>query len=275
MGRSHNFIIYLILALQVFTPLVKSETLWATALAGPPTDDETTSTPEDEGPTGQRWNAPTATGGRDDETTSTPEDEGPTGQRDPAPTATGGPDDEETTDDGPNTGVIAGAVVGSLAGVSLMIGAIVVAFRMGKERAARGDPETPRKSFKDTLRSIPRPVIHWTPGDPKSPSRETGLPVIQTNFPVEDPKRVAELSGTASTKPQVQARAYNQDSPGFEAQPYVRTENLGTELPAGQTAGTELPAGPDSQDWVRPQAQQLPYEMDAATPNKSLAAQKN
>ncbi|KAH7146711.1 hypothetical protein B0J13DRAFT_410608, partial [Dactylonectria estremocensis] len=172
-----------------------------------------------------------------------------------APTAAEDPNDEETTDDGPDAGVIAGAVVESLAGVGLMIGAIVVACRMGKKRVAQGDPATPRKSFKDTLRSIPRPVIHWTCGDSKNP------------------KRVAELSGTASTMPQGQVRTSNQDSSGFAAQPCERTENLGTDLPArenpgpdlpvGQTVGTERPAGPNSQGWVRTQAQQLPYEIDA------------
>ncbi|KAF5646190.1 hypothetical protein F52700_1880 [Fusarium sp. NRRL 52700] len=77
--------------------------------------------------------------------------------------------------DGPSREVIAGAVVGSIAGVALIVGAIVLAFRMG--RRSRGDTEGPGGGFRESMRSIPMPTMASHQTEPKPP-----VPVIQPVF---------------------------------------------------------------------------------------------
>ncbi|KAF4498806.1 hypothetical protein FAGAP_5003 [Fusarium agapanthi] len=77
--------------------------------------------------------------------------------------------------DGPSGGVIAGAVVGSMGGVALIVGIIILAFRMG--RRSRGDTEGPSGGFRDSMRSIPIPTMTSHQPEPKPP-----VPVIQPVF---------------------------------------------------------------------------------------------
>ncbi|CCT74838.1 uncharacterized protein FFB20_02136 [Fusarium fujikuroi] len=77
--------------------------------------------------------------------------------------------------DGPSGGVIAGAVVGSIAGVSLIVGVVILAFRMG--RRSRGDGERPGGGIRDSLRSVPMPTRAFQEPEPKPP-----VPVIQPVF---------------------------------------------------------------------------------------------
>ncbi|KAF5986249.1 hypothetical protein FBULB1_2536 [Fusarium bulbicola] len=77
--------------------------------------------------------------------------------------------------DGPSGGVIAGAVVGSITGVALIVGIIILAFRMG--RRSRGDTEGTSGGFRDSLRTIPIPTMTSPLPEPKPP-----VPVIQPAF---------------------------------------------------------------------------------------------
>ncbi|KAF5685586.1 hypothetical protein FCIRC_3372 [Fusarium circinatum] len=91
------------------------------------------------------------------------------------PEETESPTDRGTKDgDGPSGGVIAGAVVGSIAGAALIVGIIILAFRMG--RRSRGDTEGP-SGFRDSMRSIPTPTMTSHQPEPKPP-----VPVIQPVF---------------------------------------------------------------------------------------------
>ncbi|KAF4436577.1 hypothetical protein F53441_13215 [Fusarium austroafricanum] len=202
----------------------------------------------------------------------------PSATKSSEPTDTHDPDDEGG--DAPKTGVIAGAVVGSLAGIALIFGALILGFRVG--RRSRDDAEDPHRSFRDTLRSLPRPTIAWKHPEPKSPtyaiqpifvgdcdpigaSRPTPIPSHnETNSPVTSPT----YASGAETKRENELPA----SPSS-----AQTGNLvlpeGHELLAitGDPV-TELPAGPDSQGWAVTGAQQHPYEMDSTTGHRPPVA---
>lgn len=62
----------------------------------------------------------------------------------------------------PNAGVIAGAVVGSIIFMIVIIGGFLIAFRMGKRHR---DGAHRRHRFRDKLRSLGRPTITWTKHD--------------------------------------------------------------------------------------------------------------
>ncbi|KAF5592879.1 hypothetical protein FPCIR_5562 [Fusarium pseudocircinatum] len=98
------------------------------------------------------------------------------------PSSTSEPEEEESSTDGgtkggggPSGGVIAGAVVGSIAGVALIVGVIILACRMG--RRSRDDTEGSGAGFRDSMRSIPMPNMASHQPEPKPT-----VPVIQPVF---------------------------------------------------------------------------------------------
>ncbi|KAF5988880.1 hypothetical protein FCOIX_283 [Fusarium coicis] len=102
------------------------------------------------------------------------------------PSSTSEPEETESPTDegtkgggGPSGGVIAGAVVGSIAGVALIAGFIILAFKMG--RRSRDDDEGRGGGFRDSLRSMPMPTSVSHQPEPKPT-----VPVIQPVYVEEN-----------------------------------------------------------------------------------------
>jgi hypothetical protein len=91
-----------------------------------------------------------------------------------------------------NTATIAGAVVGAVVGVGLLSGALFAAYRMGRRRANHIDLETPRKSFRDTLSSLPRPTVSWKRPDPPALT-PVCQPILLGDKTIEEENRFSEL----------------------------------------------------------------------------------
>lgn len=170
----------------------------------------------------------------------------------PSPTGDGG-------SDGPSTGTIVGAVIGALAGVAAIVGALIIGFRMGRRHSPPDNQEAgTKKSFKDTLSSLPRPTISWTrPGTKKSlgSGEQNAVSVHQANFP-DDATRTstmgpAELPNPVSHRPDNQAHTL---------QP-INTQNR----PAAgvEYSQAELSTGLEAQVWARSESRPWPYEVDA------------
>ncbi|KAM0426119.1 hypothetical protein ACHAPT_008750 [Fusarium lateritium] len=188
----------------------------------------------------------------------------PTLTSNPTPTSTNTStekDGENKADGGPNAGTIAGAVVGSVAAVALIIGALFLGFRMGRRHQAQDDNETqPRgfgRSLRDTVESIPRPVLTWHRPKPKHRPEEPPVAFLQMNVP--------EDGGGSDTKAESEAVP----SPGSRGQVMTPTQGspqpIDGQIQHGESLGAELPTGLDSQGWVRSESHPLPYEADSTT----------
>ncbi|KAM5347315.1 hypothetical protein ACJ41O_010320 [Fusarium nematophilum] len=223
----------------------------------PTTPTSTTDTEITSDPITTEDTSTTATGGGDakapDTTSSSPE---PTETRDPG-------------DGGPDAGVIAGAVVGSIAGVTLIIGGIILGFRMGRKASPQDDAEDRPKSFRDTLRSLPRPTVTWTGPEPKDAPVNSPQPIFQPTVVAEEPGTEAKLcteqsASQVSRSDVVTPIQVSPMSPGPSAwavhAPGARAEN----------PGVELPADPGSQGWARTESHPLPYEIDSTAAHKPL-----
>ncbi|KAH7265893.1 hypothetical protein B0J15DRAFT_235661 [Fusarium solani] len=157
---------------------------------------------------------------------------------------------------GPSSGVIAGAVVGALAGIALIACALIIGFRMGRRHPRLDNQESgPKKSFRDTISSFPRPAIGWSrPNAKETPKNDlqNDVSVLQVNFSDDaTAKRASELPSPAqSPVNQVQSIP-----PPISPQPYSTD--------AVESHRVELPTGLESQGWARSDAHPLPYEVDA------------
>lgn len=78
---------------------------------------------------------------------------------------------------GPSGGVIAGAVVGSLAGLILLASVLYVGIRIGRKRVAEGKTG----GFRDELKALPRPRVSvaWTRSPANTPG-EAGISPSQS-----------------------------------------------------------------------------------------------
>ncbi|RSL68675.1 hypothetical protein CEP54_002716 [Fusarium duplospermum] len=96
------------------------------------------------------------------------------------------PKSSETGKGGPSLGVIAGAVVGALAGVAMLAGALILGFRMGRRHPQLDNQGTkPKKGIWDTISSLPRPTIAWSrPNTKGTPERDlqNDVSVLQVHF---------------------------------------------------------------------------------------------
>ena len=97
-------------------------------------------------------------------------------------TTTSPPESTTTTSEpsaggGPSGGVIAGAVVGSLAGLILLASVLYVGIRIGRKRAAEGKTG----GFRDELKALPRPRVSvaWTRSPANTPG-EAGISPSQS-----------------------------------------------------------------------------------------------
>ncbi|KAL2686831.1 hypothetical protein Neosp_004373 [[Neocosmospora] mangrovei] len=199
--------------------------------------------------------------------TSTAESDLPSQTDDPRPIQT------ETGKDGPSPGVIAGAVVGALAGVALIACALIIGFRMGRRHPTPDNENSgSKKTFRDTISSFPRPTIAWSrPNANETPERDlqNDVSVLQVNFTDDaTAKRTSELPSPAqSPVNQVQSIP-----PPISPQPYSTT--------AVEAHRVELPTGLESQGWARSDAHPLPYEVDSqpqthevdGTPNNRISS---
>ncbi|KAJ4266117.1 hypothetical protein NW762_004095 [Fusarium torreyae] len=172
-----------------------------------------------------------------DPTTSTPD----SASRTSMPTETNESADD---DNGPSSGVIAGAAVGSVAGVGLIIGIFFVAFRMGRRRSSRPDDEAPSRSLKDRLKALPRPQVTWsTPGSEQQAAYQK--PELSASQEIQ---RRGELE---QASPQI--------SNGSAAPATSNTQVY----ESGGNPQFELPA---DRNWTRPGSPlPPPYEMDSNT----------
>lgn len=184
----------------------------------------------------------------------------------PSSTSTDDSDSESRTDDtrpsepgkgGPSPGVIAGAVIGALAGVALIAGALILGFRIGRQHPALDNQESgSKKTFRDTISSLPRPTIAWSrPNAKGTPERDlqNDVSVLQVNFSDDTTtKRASELPSPAPQSPVNQVQSI---PPPISPQPYSTA--------AVESHRVELPTGLESQGWARSDAHPLPYEVDA------------
>ncbi|EEU45298.1 uncharacterized protein NECHADRAFT_80854 [Fusarium vanettenii 77-13-4] len=177
------------------------------------------------------------------------------------PSATSTDDSDDTRSSGierggPSPGVIAGAVVGALAGIALIACALIIGFRMGRRHPQLDNQESgSKKSFRNTISSFPRPAIARSrPNDNGTPERDlqNDVSVLQVNFSDDaTAKRASKLPSPAqSPVSQVQSIP-----PPISPQPYSTT--------AAESHRVELPTGIESQGWARSDAHPLPYEVDA------------
>ncbi|WAO90029.1 Hypothetical protein NCS54_00743600 [Fusarium falciforme] len=118
----------------------------------------------------------------------------------------------ETGKGGPRPGVIAGAVVGALAGVALIAGALILGFRMGRRHPQLDSQESgPKRSFRDTMSSLPRPTIAWSrPNAKRTPESDiqNDVSVLQVGFSDDTAaKRASELPSPAPQSPVNQAES--------------------------------------------------------------------
>ncbi|RMJ14708.1 hypothetical protein CDV36_005606 [Fusarium kuroshium] len=221
------------------------------------------------------WPTTSSTTSSNEPTTVTVTGSRPTLPGDPIPPATstddsdsesqtGAPRPSEAGKGGPNSGVIAGAVVGALAGVALLAGTLLLGFRMGRRHPQLGNQETrPNKSFRDTINSLPRPTIAWSrPKAKGTPERDlqNDVSVLQVNFSdATTGKRTSELPSPAPQKPVNQTQII----PPPTSQPYSTA--------TVESYRVELPTGPESQGWARSDAHPSPYEVDG-TPNNRTSS---
>ncbi|KAM0438565.1 hypothetical protein ACHAPT_001317 [Fusarium lateritium] len=123
-----------------------------------------------------------------DDTTSNPTNNSRTST---APTSTAV--ETEGNDNKLGAGVIAGIVVGSVAGVVLIACALVMAFRMGRKKGLRDDPENSRKSLVDRLRAFPRPALVW-----RHPDSTAGGGMVETKAELPASSEVPRPAGTVN-----------------------------------------------------------------------------
>ncbi|RSL46571.1 hypothetical protein CEP54_013773 [Fusarium duplospermum] len=183
---------------------------------------------------------------------------------DPTPTETKSMLDKDTDDEegaGLDASTIAGAVVGSVAAVTLIGGALVLGFRMGRRHHDQDDDEILPPSFgrslRNTMSSIPRPAVTWHRPEPKQRSQSTTqntVSCLQMTFPEDQRPETTVVSGTAaSPTSNDEVKTPSHGSPRAVEGQIQRIETL----------GSELPTGPDSQGWVGSEAHPLPYEADS------------
>ncbi|RSL67635.1 hypothetical protein CEP53_002913 [Fusarium sp. AF-6] len=177
---------------------------------------------------------------------------------------TDAPGPSETGKNEPSPGVIAGAVVGALAGVALLSGTLLLGFRMGRRHPQLDNQETkPKKSFRDTISSLPRPTIAWSRPKPKGTPEsdlQNDVSVLQVNFSdATTGKRTSELPSPAPQKPVNQTQII----PPPISQPYSTA--------TVESYRVELPTGPESRGWARSDAHPSAYEVDG-TPNNRTSS---
>ncbi|RTE85335.1 hypothetical protein BHE90_000111 [Fusarium euwallaceae] len=160
---------------------------------------------------------------------------------------------------GPSTGTIVGAVVGAVSGLAAIVGALIISFRMGRRHQSLDNQEAgTRKSFRDTISSLPRPAITWVhPGTKKSPTSDEQKPsVLQASFPDD--------AAGISTKGPAELPSPISQTPGNQAQNMLQPISTQTHAAAGvESPSTELPAGPEAQGWARSESHPSPYEADS------------
>jgi hypothetical protein len=168
------------------------------------------------------------------------------------PTATEDPDEgKEGSARVDSPGVVAGIVIGSLAAVALICVAIFLAFRLGRKKTGtQRHHETRRKSFREKLRSLPRPSIIWA------------RPALKDEVKTETTH--AESPASLEPEAQITDRITQNNPPPiiFEAMASASIENPKIELPTGLE-----PLG-----WARTEANQKVFEVDANQADKPLAA---
>ncbi|RTE77556.1 hypothetical protein BHE90_007968 [Fusarium euwallaceae] len=189
----------------------------------------------------------------------------PTQSSGPTPTETdntANKDIDDQEDTGPDAGIIAGAVVGSVAAVALIGGALVLGFRMGRRYHDQDDDETHPQSFgrslRNTMSSIPRPAVTWHRPEPEKQAQSTAqntVSCLQMTFPEDQhgPETTVVSGSAASPNSHDEVKTPSHGSPRPVEGQIQRIETL----------GSELPTGPDSQGWVRSEAHPLPYEADS------------
>ncbi|RSL42170.1 hypothetical protein CEP54_015578 [Fusarium duplospermum] len=147
-------------------------------------------------------------------------------------------------------GAIAGVVIGAIAGLCLIGCGFYIAYRMG--RRSRNDPETPRRSFMDSLRAIPRPNVNITWTQPKDNAR---VPALQQTFTEDLAKGPGEMLGDTSQHNQ------QPNVPGGQHLP--KSEVPVVELACERVDKAEAPT--DDAVGARTDAQQQPYSVDRTT----------
>lgn len=181
--------------------------------------------------------------------------------QDPAANASSPADhDAGNGDDGLSSGTIAGIVIGAVACLATIAGALFIGFRWGRRHALVDNQEArPKKSFKETINSLPRPTIVWSrPGNKPSADIEVqnAISVPQINSP-------GDTAGTGRKTP-VELPSPVPHSSGDQApnisQPVSTRAHTAAEM---ERPGVELPAGPEAQGWARSESHPLPYEADS------------
>lgn len=151
-------------------------------------------------------------------------------------------------------GVVAGAVVGSLAGVGLIIAALILGYRLGKKNAAN---DTKPSGLRETIRTLPRPkvTLSWAK-PPPDPNHTT----------VQQPNLV-EIGGVArgSNLSEFQDSWRTHELGGL-----ARENDTGTPVESGGivkgTNAVELESSGRAQGWATTDYQPAPYEMGTSMP---------
>ncbi|CAH0032672.1 unnamed protein product [Clonostachys rhizophaga] len=145
---------------------------------------------------------------------------------------------------GTNPGIIAGAVVGSVVGLGLIITALVFAFLLGRRRASGNGSSGGRKDDGDILGPLP---LKETMTTPELQANKTTAIFTQFSSPLELAAD-ARANGPRTELPEC----------GRPEPPELMADSRG----AGP--GSELPVTPSSHQWPTPGTEPSRYEMEGS-----------
>lgn len=166
----------------------------------------------------------------------------------------GNSDSDDKNDSSSKAGVIAGAVVGSLAGVGLIIAALLMGYRLGKKNAANSNSTKP-SGLREKIRTLPRPkvTLSWA-RPPQDPDHTTVQPNVFEIGGVARGSNLEEFQGWRTHE--LVGLARENDTP---------VESRG--IAKGNNA-VELESSERAQGWATTDHQPAPYEMGTGLPRQ-------
>ncbi|KAJ3537386.1 hypothetical protein NM208_g6334 [Fusarium decemcellulare] len=153
------------------------------------------------------------------------------------------------TDGGLGGGEIAGIVIGSIAGICLIAGAIILAFRYGRRTTDQEGGEPRPTSYVST----------WT-----NPTQGPSAAAMHNNAPV---LQMSTADAGVTTKPEGGSWVASPVSPVSKSPVHNSPPPINVQTrPVAQPPfiGAELPTSLESQGWARSETHPLPYEADSS-----------